>query len=307
MSVPAPPSPAELRERLATLPHLDDAEIADQAAHAFAFGGVETSHEGRAADDAVLVDLALACMDLTSLDATDGPGRVRRLAERARRPDPADPAAPLPAAVCVWPDLVGEVADRLAGTGISAAAVAGAFPSARSPLAVRVAEVEAAVAAGADEIDLVIDRAALAEDRPEDALRQLVALRRACGSARLKVILETGSLHDADAVQDAAWVALLAGADFLKTSTGKDGPGASPAAVRVLARAVLAYERETGRRVGVKVSGGVRSAEDGVGYLRLVRDVLGADALRPARVRLGASSLLDALVAARAAAVRPAP
>jgi deoxyribose-phosphate aldolase len=288
-------SPAQLRSRLDALPDLDDTRVAAEAAEAFA----AHAHATTGPDHGELVDLALACMDLTSLEATDTPTRVRDLAERALRPDPHDATAPRPAAVCVWPDLVAHVAGVLAGSPVRTAAVAGAFPSARSPLEVRVAEVEAALAAGADEIDLVIDRAALADDRPHDALRQLTALREACGPATCKVILETGSLDDADAIQRAAWVALLAGADFLKTSTGKDGPGASPAAVWVLLRAAIDHGHETGRWVGVKVSGGVRTADDAVGYLRLVRRLAGDGALHPERLRLGASSLLDALVTAR--------
>jgi deoxyribose-phosphate aldolase len=290
-------TPDRLRARLDALDHLDDEEVAARAGHAAA---TPVQADPAGPDDATLMDRALACMDLTSLEATDTAGRVRGLAERARHPDPSDPDAPHVAAVCVWPDLVGEAADALAGSGVRAAAVAGAFPSARSPLGVRLAEVEAAVAAGADEIDLVIDRAALLEDRPFDALQQLVALRHACGAAACKVILETGSLDDADAIQRAAWIALLGGADFLKTSTGKDGPGADPAAVWVLLQAARAYEGETGRAVGVKVSGGVRTAEDAVGYLRLAHHVTGARGSRPERLRLGASSLLDALVDARA-------
>jgi deoxyribose-phosphate aldolase len=288
-------SPARLRAHLDGLARLDDARVAAEAADAAAPGASGTT--GR--DHGELVDLALACMDLTSLEATDTPARVRTLAGRALRPDPEDATAPQPAAVCVWPDLVGDVADVVAGSPVRAAAVAGAFPSARSPLEVRVAEVEAALAAGADEIDLVIDRAALADDRPHDALRQLTVLRAACGSATCKVILETGALGDVGAIQRAAWVALLAGADFLKTSTGKDGPGASPAAVWVLLRAAAEHAERTGRWVGIKVSGGVRTADDAVGYLRLVRRLAGDEALRPERLRLGASSLLDALVDAR--------
>jgi deoxyribose-phosphate aldolase len=298
---PVTPSPAHLRARLDGLAHLDEGRVAAEAATAFA----PHAPGARGTDHHELVDLALSCMDLTSLEATDTPARVRTLAERALRPDPHDATAPRPAAVCVWPDLVGDVADALAGSRIRAAAVAGAFPSARSPLEVRVAEVEAALAAGASEIDLVIDRAALADDRPHEALRQLEVLREACGPATCKVILETGSLADPDAVQRAAWVALLAGADFLKTSTGKDGPGASPAAVWVLLRAAVDHGRETGRWVGVKVSGGVRTADDAVGYLRLARHLAGDEALRPGRLRLGASSLLDALVAARRTASPP--
>ncbi len=246
----------------------------------------------RAVADDDLVACAYGLVDLTSLEATDTPGRVRRLATRARdeRLDGREVAA-----VCVWPDLVGEVAAVLSGSDVRAAAVAGAFPSARSPLAVRVAEVEAAVAAGADEIDLVLDRGALLDGREWEAHRQLVTLIGACAGATCKVILETGSLPDGDTVARAAWIAMLAGADLLKTSTGKDGPGASAAAVLVLVEEALTFERHTGRPVGVKASGGIREADDATRLLSLVRALAGDDWLVPRRLRLGASALLDAL------------
>lgn len=247
-----------------------------------------------AVPDDALVHRAHRLVDLTSLDAADTPGRVRRLATRARDEPLAGRRV---AAVCVWPDLVGEVAEVLAGSGVRAAAVAGAFPSARSPLPVRVAEVEAAVAAGAQEIDLVLDRGALLDGREWEAHRQLVTLVAACRGATCKVILETGALPDGDTVARAAWVAMLAGADLLKTSTGKDGPGASPAAVLVLVEEALAYERRTGRPVGVKASGGLREADDATRLLTLVRALASDDWLEPSRLRLGASGLLDDLVA----------
>jgi deoxyribose-phosphate aldolase len=286
-SMPPTPTGAELTARLDALGHLDD-EVLRAEARAM----MSTAATGRDA-----VDHAISLVDLTSLEATDTAERIRRLAARALTVD--DGAAPRVAAVCVWPDLVGVAAHALAGSGVRAAAVAGAFPSARSPLAVRVAEVESAVAAGADEIDLVIDRAALGDGRFHDALTQLVALRRACGRATCKVILETGALPDADAIQRAAWTAMLGGADMLKTSTGKDGPGASPMAVLVLLRVARAFRIETGRDVGVKVSGGVRTADDALGYLAMADAVGGPGCTGPRHLRFGASSLLDALVAAR--------
>jgi deoxyribose-phosphate aldolase len=284
------PTPTELRARLDALEHIDDRVLASQAADAM-------TPEG--SDHRWLLDIAVSLVDLTSLEATDTPERVRRLAQQALAPAGPDGGAPRVAAVCVWPDLVGVAAEVLAGSEVKAAAVAGAFPHARSPLAVRVAEVEAAVAAGADEIDLVIDRAALRDDREHEALTQLVELRRACGDATCKVILETGALGDADAVHRAAWVAMLAGADMLKTSTGKDGPGASPGAVGTLLHAAKVYERESGRAVGVKIAGGIRTPTVAISYLRLVRQAAGSEWLRPERLRLGASSLLDQLVSAR--------
>lgn len=244
------------------------------------------------ADDA-LCATAISVLDLTSLEATDTPDRIRRLARRAAAPGPGAPAV---AAVCVWPDLVGAAREVLAGTGVRVASVAGAFPSGRSPLAVRVAEVEAAVAAGADEIDVVLDRAALAEGRDLDACRQIAALCAAGDGATCKVILETGALPDTTAIVRAAWVAMLGGAEMLKTSTGKDGPGADATSVLLLVEQARAFEERYGHPVGVKASGGIRTADDATRLLALVRDAASADWLTPERLRLGASSLLDALL-----------
>lgn len=278
---PTPPrDAADLARLLEEVTVPDAEEVARRAA-------------GLAVPDDALCERAIALLDLTSLDATDTPARVRALARRAAAPAPGTPPA---AAVCVWPDLVGEAAAVLAGTGVRAASVAGAFPTGRSPLAVRVAEVEAAVAAGADEIDVVLDRGALADGRDLDACRQVAALREAGGDATCKVILETGRLDGPAAVVRACWVAMLGGADLLKTSTGKDGPGADAAAVLLLVEQARAFEARFGRPVGVKASGGIRTADDATRLLALVREVASPDWLEPPRLRLGASSLLDALL-----------
>ncbi len=281
-----------LRALLDALPRPDDAEVAARAQR-LAVPPTDADRRRR------LVEVAISVTDLTTLAADDTPARVRALAAMARRPDPDDPETPTVAAVCVYPDLVAIAARELAGSGVRAASVAGAFPSSRSPLAVKVAEVQAAVAAGADEIDVVLDRGALLDDREHEALTQLEALVAAAGGAHVKVILETGALPDAATILRAAWVALLAGADVVKTSTGKDGPGASPAAVLLLLEAAAAFGERTGRRTGVKASGGVRDTEQALGYLALVAEVGGEDWLHPDRFRFGASGLLAALVAER--------
>ena len=284
MSVPGPQPPprdaADLARLLDEVPRPDGDEVARRAA-------------GLAVPDDELCTAAISVLDLTSLNATDTPERVRQLARRAAAPGAG---APPVAAVCVWPDLVGVAREELAGSRVKVASVAGAFPSGRSPLAVRVAEVQAAVAAGADEIDVVIDRAALAEGRDLDACRQIAALCAAGDGATCKVILETGALPDPTAIVRAAWVAMLGGADMLKTSTGKDGPGADAASVLLLVEQARAYEQRFGRPVGVKAAGGVRSADDATRLLALVRDAASTEWLAPERLRLGASSLLDALL-----------
>ena len=240
-----------------------------------------------------LVLAAIACMDLTSLEDDDTPEKITALAEHAVRP--ADGVQSV-AAVCVYPFVLAPAAAVLAGSGVRLAAVAGGFPSGRARAASRVREIRAALAAGADEIDTVIDHGAFLAGNIEDVRGQLGASREAAGDATMKVILETGAIGDPELVRAAADLAISEGADFLKSSTGKSDVGATPEAVEVLLEAARDAE-EDGRPMGVKVAGGVRTADQAIGYLELVRMVRGADAVRPDRFRIGASSLLDALLA----------
>ncbi|HEX9031620.1 MAG TPA: deoxyribose-phosphate aldolase [Streptosporangiaceae bacterium] len=245
------------------------------------------------------LDLAVRMVDLTTLEGADTPGKVRGLCVKAMRPDPADPAVPPVAAVCVYPDLVGVARAELEGSGVAVASVATAFPSGRASPAVKLADVHDAVEAGADEIDMVIDRGAFLAGRYGQVYQEIRAVREACGSAHLKVILETGELATLDNVSRASWLALLAGADFIKTSTGKVVPASTPPVALVMLGAVRDFERTAGRRVGVKVAGGIRTAKDAIRYLVLVNEVAGPEWLTPALFRIGASSLLNDLLMQR--------
>ena len=238
------------------------------------------------------LDLAIRTMDLTTLEGADTPGRVRSLCARAVRPDPSDPSVPSVAAVCVYPDLVAVARSALVDSPVRVASVATAFPSGRSSLAVKLADVRDAVAAGAHEIDMVIDRGAFLSGRYGTVVEEIVAVKEVCGDAHLKVILETGELATYDNVRRAAWLALAAGADFIKTSTGKVSPAATLPVTLVLLEAVRDLARATGEVRGVKAAGGIRTAKDAVRYLVLVHEVAGATWLDPARFRLGASALL---------------
>jgi deoxyribose-phosphate aldolase len=248
--------------------------------------------------------MAVRMVDLTTLEGADTPGKVRDLCVKARRPDPADPAVPPVAAVCIYPDLVGIARAELAGSDdrgrdVAVASVATAFPSGRASLAVKLADVADAVNAGADEVDMVIDRGAFLSGRYGQVYEEIRAVRDACGPAHLKVILETGELATLDNVVRASWLAMLAGADFIKTSTGKVSPAATPAVTHVMLAAARDFAEATGRRVGVKVAGGVRTAKDAIRYLVLVRETAGEDWLTPDLFRIGASSLLNDLLMQR--------
>jgi deoxyribose-phosphate aldolase len=203
------------------------------------------------------------------------------------------------AAVCVYPDLVPDAVEALAGSEVRVAAVATAFPSGRASLDVKLADTRAAVAAGADEIDMVIDRGAFLAGRYLEVLEEIIAVRDACGEAHLKVILETGELATYDNVRRASWLAMLAGADFIKTSTGKVSPAATLPVALVMLEAVRDFHERTGRQVGVKVAGGIRSAKDAIRYLVVVNETTGPDWLRPDLFRFGASSLLNDLLMQR--------
>jgi len=245
------------------------------------------------------LDTAVRMVDLTTLEGADTPGKVRGLCAKAVRPDPSDPAVPSVAAVCVYPDLASLARAELVGSGVAVASVATAFPSGRASLSVKLADVAEAVNAGADEIDMVIDRGAFLAGRYGQVYEEIRAVREACGSAHLKVILETGELATLDNVSRASWLAMLAGADFIKTSTGKVTPAATPPVALVMLAAVRDYEQAAGRRVGVKVAGGVRTAKDAIRYLVLVNETAGPAWLTPALFRIGASSLLNDLLMQR--------
>ncbi len=286
----------------AAVGHVTDPERheSDRAASASAWTGdppARTQAADRAgpsrADD---LRLLVRCIDLTTLEGDDTPGRIRALCSAALRPDPGDPTVGPVAAVCVYPSLAGLAAELLAGTPVAVASVAGAFPSGLSPLEVKVAEVSAAVAAGATEIDTVLNRAAFLSGRHDLAAAELRALREASGTAHFKVILEVCELGPADAIAEATRLAIGAGADMVKTSTGKGSAGASPAAVAAMAETVAEHCAAGGRPVGIKVAGGVRAAADALEYLAVVRVLLGEDWLTPERLRFGASSLLGDVV-----------
>ncbi len=245
------------------------------------------------------LDAAIRMTDLTTLEGADTPGKVRGLCAKARRPDPQDAAVPPVAAVCVYPDLVAVARGEVAGSGVAVASVATAFPSGRASLAVKLADVADAVAAGADEVDMVIDRGAFLAGRYGQVSEEIRAVREACGTARLKVILETAELATLDNVARASWLAMLSGADFIKTSTGKVSPAATPPVALVMLAAVADFAAATGHQVGVKVAGGVRTAKDAIRYLVLVKETAGPDWLTPDLFRIGASSLLNDLLMQR--------
>ena len=245
------------------------------------------------------IDLAISMIDLTTLEGQDTPGKVRALCSKARRPDPSDPGVPPVAAVCVYPDLVAVAKDSLGHSGIKVASVATAFPSGRSSLAVKLQETVDAVTAGADEIDMVIDRGAFLAGRYGEVFDEIVAVKQACGDAHLKVILETGELATYDNVRRASWLAMLAGGDFIKTSTGKISPAATLPVTMIMLEAVRDFRDSTGRQVGVKPAGGIRTTKDAIRHLVIVNETAGDDWLDPDWFRIGASSLLNDLLMQR--------
>lgn len=285
-------SDADLRTFLHGLPGVDQVG-ADARAAELATRSVKNESKVRA------IDLAISMIDLTTLEGQDTPGKVRALCAKARRPDPADPATPPVAAVCVYGDMVSAAVPVLAGTGVAVAAVATAFPSGRASLAVKLADTADAVAAGADEVDMVIDRGAFLSGRYLQVHDEIVAVKQACGDAHLKVILETGELATYDNVRRASWLAMLAGADFIKTSTGKIAPAATRPVTMIMLQAARDYREATGLMVGVKPAGGIRSTKDAIRYLVLVNETAGVDWLRPQWFRFGASSLLNDLLMQR--------
>src|ERR671931_1709843 len=239
------------------------------------------------------LELAVRMTDLTTLEGADTPGKVAALASKAVRPDPSDDSVPSVAAVCVYPNLVPTAFERVRGSGVKTASVATAFPSGQSPLETKLEEVRWVVEQGADEVDMVIDRGAFLSGRYAKVYDEIVRTKEACGDAHLKVILETGELGTSDNVRRASLLAMAAGADFIKTSTGKISPAATLPVALVMLEAIRDVYEETGRRVGFKPAGGIRNAKQAVQHLVLVHETLGVDWLTPDLYRFGASSLLN--------------
>jgi deoxyribose-phosphate aldolase len=239
------------------------------------------------------LDLAVRVIDLTTLEGADTPGKVSALTSKAIRPDPADLSVPSVAAVCVYPNLVPYAVERTQGTSVKVASVATAFPSGQSPTHVKVADARDAVEVGADEIDMVIDRGAFLSGRYAKVYDEIVQVKEAVGEAHLKVILETGELGTYDNVRRASLLAMAAGADFIKTSTGKLPVAATLPVTLCMLEAIRDVFDETGRRVGMKPAGGIRQSKQAVQYLVQLYETLGPEWMTPDLYRLGASTLLN--------------
>ena len=268
----------------------------------------------KAASKLHALDLAVSMIDLTTLEGADTPGKVRSLCAQARRPDPEHPDVPPVAAVCIYPDLVPVAVAALHGSPVAVAAVATAFPSGRSSLEVKLADTALAVREGADEIDMVIDRGAFLSGRYLEVFEEIRAVKQACRrhggtpsrpeaegdtSAHLKVIFETGELSTYDNIRRASWLGMLAGADFIKTSTGKVAVNATPANTLLMLEAVRDFRAQTGVQIGVKPAGGIRTTKDAIKFLVLVNETVGEDWLDNHWFRFGASSLLNDLLMQR--------
>jgi deoxyribose-phosphate aldolase len=285
-------SNAALRAFLHGLPGVDKVG-ADARAAALGTRSIKTTAKAKA------IDLAIGMVDLTTLEGADTPGKVRGLANKALRPDPLDPSCPHTATVCVYPSMVPVARSVVKGTGVKIASVATAFPSGQASLKVKLDDVRDAVDAGADEIDMVLNRGAFLAGRYLEVFDEIVAIKGACGDARLKVILETGELVTYDNVRRASWLSMLAGGDFIKTSTGKISPAATPPVTLIMLEAVRDFLAETGRKVGVKPAGGIRTSKDAIKYLVLINETVGDGWLDPHWFRFGASSVLNDLLMQR--------
>jgi deoxyribose-phosphate aldolase len=288
---------ATLRRFLHGLPGVDQVGAESRAA-GLATRSIKTTAKAWA------IDTAIGMIDLTTLEGADTPGKVRSMCAKAVRPDPSDASVPSVAAVCVYPDLVATAVEALrpqlmGRASVEVASVATAFPSGRASLPTKLRDVRDAVDAGATEIDMVIDRGAFLAGRYLQVFDEIVATKAVCGGAHLKVILETGELATLDNVRRASWLSLLAGGDFIKTSTGKITPAATPPVALVMLEAVRDFRDRTGEFRGVKLAGGIRASKEAIRYLVMVNEVAGDEWLTPALFRLGASSLLNDLLLQR--------
>lgn len=289
---------ASLQRFLRGIPGVDAVGLEQRAAQ-FGTRSIKTSSKVWA------LDTVIGLIDLTTLEGADTPGKIRSLVAKGITPDPSDTSCPSVAAICVYGDMVPSVIDALGSAHrgdvagrISVAAVATAFPSGRASVEIKLADTREAVAAGADEIDMVIDRGAFLAGRYADVFEQIVRVREACmradsTRAHLKVILETGELNTYDNVRRASWLAILAGADFIKTSTGKVSPAATLPVTLLMLEVVRDWYKLTGEKIGVKPAGGIRTSKDAIKYLVTVAEIAGEEWLSPHLFRFGASSLLN--------------
>jgi deoxyribose-phosphate aldolase len=237
--------------------------------------------------------LAVRMMDLTTLEGMDTPGKVAQMSAKAVHPDPTDPSIPSVAAVCVYPAMVPYARQAVGGSGVKVAAVSTYFPSGQADLGLRLAETAAVVEAGADEVDMVISRGAFLAGDYQRVFDEIVQVKEACGAAHLKVILETGELQTLDNARRASMLAMAAGADFIKTSTGKIQPAATLPVTLVMLEAIRDFRAATGVKVGMKPAGGIRTAKDAIRYLVVLNETLGSEWMSPDWFRFGASSLLN--------------
>ena len=300
MSTPAPApaaspilgssvSPVSLESYLRATPSVDEVGAVERAA-ALSKRSIKRESKMHA------LELALRMCDLTTLEGKDTPGKVAQLASKAIRPDPTDPTIPSVAALCIYPNMVPFAVDALEGSGVHVAAVATYFPSGQGPLSVKLADTKWAVAEGADEIDMVIDRGAFLAGDFMKVFEEVVAVKEACGPSHLKVILETGELATFDNVRRASMLAMAAGADFIKTSTGKVSPAATLPVTLVMLEAIRDFQAITGQRIGMKPAGGIRTSKDAIRYLVMLSETLGTDWMTPSIFRFGASSLVNDLL-----------
>ena len=289
-------SETSLKNFLQQLPRVDQVGAESRAAM-LGTRSIKTTSKAAA------IDLAIRMVDLTTLEGADTPGKIRSLCAKAVRPDPSDPTVPHVGAVCVYNDMVSQARtslDQIGGNDIPVAAVSTAFPSGRASIEVKKRDTQDAIEAGAAEIDMVIDRGAFLAGHWGEVFEEIRIIKEVCGQrAHLKVILETGELVTYDNVRKASYLAMLAGADFIKTSTGKVSPAATAPVVLVMLEAVRDFYRLSGKRIGVKPAGGIRTTKDAIKQLVLVKETAGSEWLTPTLFRIGASALLNDLLMQR--------
>ena len=271
---------------LRSVPSVDEVAVAERVA-ALSTRSIKRESKAHA------LRMAISMMDLTTLEGMDTPGKVIQMSSKAVRPDPTDPSIPSVAAVCVYPAMVPYARQAVEGTGVKVASVATYFPSGQVDIGLKVEETRQVVEAGADEVDMVINRGAFLAGDYYRVFDEIVRVKEACGDAHLKVILETGELETLDNVRRASVLAMAAGADFIKTSTGKVSPAATLPVFLVMRAAIRDFRAATGVKVGMKPAGGIRTAKGAIRDLGVLSETLGEEWMSPDWFRIGASSLLN--------------